>query len=107
MFRKPRLLIRAALKTALCVLAFAGVALQAQGQSLTPDVFRELDYRYIGPDGNRIIAVVGEPGNPNVIYAGAASGGIFKTTDGGIHWEPIFDDQAVSSVGALAMARSA
>ncbi|HSB53790.1 MAG TPA: hypothetical protein VLD58_05515, partial [Gemmatimonadales bacterium] len=46
------------------------------------------------------------PGDPRVYYAGAASGGIFKSTDGGIHWEPIFDDQPVSSIGALAVAPS-
>ncbi len=53
-----------------------------------------------------MIAVVGEPGNRDVIYAGAASGGIFKSEDGGIHWKPIFDKQDVSSVSALAIAPS-
>ena len=50
--------------------------------------------------------MAGIPGDPNIIYAGAASGGIWKTTDGGTHWEPIFDDQEVSSVSALAVAAS-
>ena len=66
----------------------------------------QLRYRYIGPVGNRVSAVVGIPGNPNVYYAGAASGGIWKTTDGGINWAPIFDDFKVSSIGALAVAPS-
>jgi hypothetical protein len=48
-------------------------------------MFSQLQFRYIGPVGNRTIAVVGIPGDPNVYYVGAASGGIFKTTDGGIH----------------------
>ncbi|MEO8448715.1 MAG: sialidase [Gemmatimonadota bacterium] len=69
-------------------------------------LFNQLRYRYIGPTGNRVIAVAGVPGNPNIYYAGAASGGIFKTSDGGIHWTPIFDGQPVSSVGALAVAPS-
>jgi hypothetical protein len=43
---------------------------------------------------------------PLVYYAGAASGGIFKSIDGGIHWEPIFDAQPVSSIGSLAIAPS-
>ena len=65
-----------------------------------------LRYRYIGPEGNRVSTVAGVAGDPDVYYAGAASGGIFKTTDGGVHWKPIFDDQPVSSIGALAVAPS-
>ena len=68
--------------------------------------YEQLKYRFIGPDGNRAISVVGEPGNPLVMYVGAASGGLFKTEDGGNRWRPIFDDQDVSSVSALAMAPS-
>jgi photosystem II stability/assembly factor-like uncharacterized protein len=71
-----------------------------------PKLYAALRWRHLGPIGNRVIAVVGEPGNPNVAYAGAASGGIWKTTDGGTRWEPIFDDQPVSSVSALAIAPS-
>ncbi|MGQ0539488.1 MAG: VPS10 domain-containing protein [Gemmatimonadaceae bacterium] len=68
--------------------------------------YAQLRYRHIGPEGNRVSSVAGVPGDPNVYYAGAASGGIFKTVDGGIHWAPIFDSQPVSSVGALAVAPS-
>jgi photosystem II stability/assembly factor-like uncharacterized protein len=63
-------------------------------------------FRYIGPVGNRIAAVAGVIGDPNVYYAGAASGGIWKTVDAGIHWSPIFDNESISSVGALAVAPS-
>ena len=77
-------------------------AQRTQGNNSTP--FSQLRFRYIGPVGNRTIAVVGVPGDPNIYYVGAASGGIFKTTDGGIHWDPIFDSQDVSSVGAIAVA---
>ncbi len=65
-----------------------------------------LRYRYIGPVGNRVTSIAGVPGQPYIYYAGSASGGIFKTTDGGIHWEPIFDGQPVSSIGSLAIAPS-
>ncbi|KPJ84083.1 MAG: glycosyl hydrolase [Gemmatimonas sp. SG8_23] len=75
-------------------------------QQLDASRLRGLSYRFIGPDGNRVISVMGEPGNPLVMYAGAASGGLFKTEDGGVRWRPIFDDQEVSSVSALAMAPS-
>lgn len=68
--------------------------------------FKQLDFRFIGPDGNRTIAVRGEPGNNLVMYVGMASGGLFKTEDGGGTWNPIFDDQDISSVSALALAPS-
>jgi photosystem II stability/assembly factor-like uncharacterized protein len=71
-----------------------------------PDLYRALKWRYIGPVGNRLIAVAGLPGNPNIYYVGAASGGVFKTTDAGATWAPIFDEQNVSSVGSLAIAPS-
>jgi photosystem II stability/assembly factor-like uncharacterized protein len=71
-----------------------------------PAAWSALRYRYIGPPGNRVIAIAGLPGDPSVYYVGAASGGIWKTIDGGVHWLPIFDDQPVSSIGALAVAPS-
>jgi photosystem II stability/assembly factor-like uncharacterized protein len=86
----------------LCV----GLSTRAQQIQISPDVYNEMKFRYIGPVGNRATAVVGIPGNPNVYYVGAASGGIFKSTDGGVHWDPIFDDQPVSSIGSLAIAAS-
>jgi photosystem II stability/assembly factor-like uncharacterized protein len=93
-----------ALALALCV---AGVsAAPVRGQGVSPDVYSTLDFRFIGPLGNRVAAVAGVPGNPRVYYAGAASGGIYKTTDGGGTWQAIFDREPVSSVGALAVAPS-
>src|SRR5207245_7856282 len=78
----------------------------AQQPQISPDAYSELKFRYIGPVGNRATAVAGVQGNPYIYYVGAASGGIFKTTDAGIHWEPIFDSQPVSSIGSLAVAAS-
>ena len=75
-------------------------------QSLESKALSQLNFRFIGPDGNRAIAVVGEPGNPNVSYIGAASGGIWKTEDMGYHWRPVFDKTDDSSIGALAIAPS-
>lgn len=68
--------------------------------------FDALKYRYIGPPGNRVSAVAGEPGNSNVYYAGAASGGVWKSSDGGSEWTPIFDSQSAQSIGAIAIAPS-
>jgi photosystem II stability/assembly factor-like uncharacterized protein len=90
----------------LVVLLFlpSGLVLQGQSvESLDPGFFDALEYRHIGPVGNRVSAVVGIPGDPNTYYFGAASGGVFKTEDGGIHWEPVFDDQPAQSIGALAI----
>jgi len=75
-------------------------------QELDPEIFKSLRYRHIGPVGNRVTSVVGIPGDPHVYYAGAASGGIWKTEDGGIRWRPIFDDLDVQSTGSLAVAPS-
>jgi photosystem II stability/assembly factor-like uncharacterized protein len=87
------------------VLLFTG-GLDTLAQDIDPDIYRSLRYRHIGPPGNRTSAVMGEPGNPLVYYIGAASGGIFKTTDGGTRWVPIFDDQPAQSIGAMAIAPS-
>ena len=81
-------------------------AATAAAQSLSPATFASLPFRYVGPPGNRINAVAGVAGDPTVVYAGTPSGGIFKSTDGGLHWAPIFDAQHVMSIGALAVARS-
>jgi photosystem II stability/assembly factor-like uncharacterized protein len=70
-------------------------------------VFKHLKYRLIGPfAGGRVSRSAGVPGDPLVYYAGAASGGVWKTTDGGTSWKPIFDDQPTSSIGAVAVAPS-
>src|ERR1700751_5011499 len=81
-------------------------SIAAQQPEVNPDVYSQLQFRYIGPVGNRATAVASVPGNPNIYCVGAASGGIFKSTDGGIHWDPIFDSQPVSSIGSLAVAAS-
>jgi photosystem II stability/assembly factor-like uncharacterized protein len=79
---------------------------QVQPISFESAMAAQLRYRYIGPVGNRVSSVAGVPGDINTYYAGAASGGVWKTSDAGIHWSPIFDDQDVSSIGALAVAPS-
>lgn len=86
-----------------CCLILSQVLLAQQYDSKT---FSNLRFRFIGPDGNRAIAVVGEPGNPDVSYIGAASGGIWKTEDAGVNWKPVFDKMDDSAIGALAVSPS-
>jgi photosystem II stability/assembly factor-like uncharacterized protein len=65
----------------------------------------EFGFRFLGPmRGNRVAAVAGVPGDPSTWYAGAASGGVWKSTDGGNDWQPIFDHEPVAAIGALAVA---
>ena len=92
------------MKKILHVFTFLLLTFCAFAQQDNSHPFAAMPFRFIGPDGNRTIAVVGEPGNPMVSYVGAASGGIFKTIDGGINWKPIFDDMDNASIGALAIA---
>jgi photosystem II stability/assembly factor-like uncharacterized protein len=64
-------------------------------------------FRFVGPRvGNRIAAIAAVPGDPSIYYAGAASGGVWKSVDGGNRWKPIFDKQDVAAIGALAVAPS-
>lgn len=72
-----------------------------------PPEFKHLKYRSIGPAaGGRVCRAAGVPGDPLTYYAAVASSGIWKSSDGGIHWKPIFDEQPTQAVGSLAIAPS-
>ena len=75
-------------------------------QDISPDQYGQIKYRHIGPVGNRVVSVAGIEGDPLTYYTGAASGGIWKTVDGGLNWDPIFDGKPVHAIGALAVASS-
>src|ERR1700689_2412300 len=65
----------------------------------------DFGFRFLGPvRGNRVAAIAGVPGDPSTWYAGAAPGGVGKSTDGGNLWNPIFDNEPVAAIGALAVA---
>ncbi|NQV73397.1 hypothetical protein HQ496_09750 [bacterium] len=74
-------------------------------QQLDMDLFEAMKPRNIGPAGmsGRVTAINAVESNPDVIYAGTASGGLWKSTSGGIQWTPIFDDQSAHSIGAVAI----
>ena len=88
-------------------LIFCFVLTPLHAQSVSPDLFSGLKWRLIGPfRGGRAVAAAGVPGDPNTFYFGAVDGGIWKTTNAGVTWTPIFDNQPVASIGAIAIAPS-
>jgi photosystem II stability/assembly factor-like uncharacterized protein len=83
------------------------ICIPASAQSVPPELFSGLRYRLIGPfRGGRAVAVAGVPGDGTTFYFGSVDGGIWKTIDAGMTWSPIFDNEPVASIGALAVAPS-
>ena len=100
-----------------CLISFALVVIaqfssesscaQQNSQTIDPSLYSAMRWRLIGPHrAGRVTAVAGIPGDPAVYYMGTPGGGVWKTTDGGRVWNPIFDDQRVASIGAVALAPS-
>src|ERR1700688_1709037 len=82
-------------------------AVAAVAQPVPPELMNGLKWRLIGPfRGGRVVAVAGVPGDSTTFYFGSVNGGIWKTSDAGVVWTPIFDGQPVGSIGALAVAAS-
>jgi len=82
------------------------MAALASAQSI--DLFKSLHFREIGPAamGGRTDDFAVVESDPNIVYAGTASGGVWKTINGGISWKPVFDDQSVSTIGDVTVSQS-
>src|SRR5215472_5937595 len=90
----------------LCFTARFAAAQQSSPQ-IDPKTYGGMKWRLIGPfRGGRVLAVAGVPRQANTFYFGAVAGGVWKTTDGGVSWDPLFDNQTTSSIGSIALADS-
>ncbi|HJZ71989.1 MAG TPA: hypothetical protein VKE51_09615 [Vicinamibacterales bacterium] len=86
---------------------FAAAAVVATAQGVDPSVYADLRWRHVGPfRGGRTVGAAGVAQQPNVFYIGVNNGGVWKTTDYGSTWTPIFDDQPTQSIGTIAVAPS-
>ncbi len=93
--------------TCAALLAALASASSLAAQSLPPALFNGLQWRLIGPfRAGRVVAVSGVPGSHREFFFGGVDGGVWKTTDAGTVWQPIFDQAPVASIGALAVATS-
>ncbi len=89
-------------------LGFLLLATTLSAQEFSLDLLKDMEPRNIGPGGmsGRVTSIDVVLDNPDVMYVGTASGGLWKSTSGGIRWNPIFDDQPTGSIGAVAIQQS-
>src|SRR5262245_21456909 len=89
----------------IAVLLYGVVTFRAQ--QIQPSYFAEMRWRSIGPPRSGYVsAPAGVPGDPTTYYVGLPEGGVWKTTNAGTTWKPVFDDAHVASIGAVAVAPS-
>ncbi|MGA2019224.1 MAG: hypothetical protein ABSH02_01445 [Candidatus Sulfotelmatobacter sp.] len=99
--------LRSRFRCSLLTLLLLSLAKFAITQPVPSELVNGLKWRLIGPfRGGRAVAVAGVPGDSTTFYFGAVNGGIWKTTDAGTVWTPIFDSQPIASIGAIAVAPS-
>jgi photosystem II stability/assembly factor-like uncharacterized protein len=90
-----------------CVLSILSLSTGTFAQTPSPDQLKSLSWRLVGPyRGGRVTAVAGIAGDPKTYYMGTPGGGVWKTTNGGVTWFPIFDEAQVASIGDLVVAPS-
>src|SRR6516225_5777497 len=88
-------------------LTAGGLFAAAGAERFPTSLYDRLEWRMIGPfRGGRVISVAGIPGDARNFYFGSVGGGVWKTTNAGTVWSPIFDEQHTASIGAIAVAPS-
>src|ERR1700682_3004327 len=93
--------------TVLALLVLAPCWCVAAAADINPALRVGMKWRQIGPfRGGRVVAVTGVPGDPATWYFGGVAGGVWKSTDVGATWKPVFDEQKIASIGAIAVADS-
>ena len=92
----------------LITLVFLSISTILFSQDFTMDMVKNMKPRNIGPGGmsGRVTAIDVVQSNPDIMYVGTASGGVWKSNSGGIKWKPIFDNELTASIGALAIQQS-
>ncbi len=96
------------LAVSLCLALACAVTAGWTASGVDPDLLAGMKARSIGPAGmsGRVAAVDAVVSDPEIIYVGAATGGVWKSENGGLTWKPVFDDQTVAAIGAVAINQS-
>src|SRR5512146_3501527 len=89
------------------VVVFFCAGISTSAQQMNPSLFQDMKWRLAGPcRAGRSLTAVGVPGNPSLDYMGSVGGGVWKSENAGETWNPIFDNEKIASIGAMAVAPS-